>query len=156
MTKQIETSIRIKASSETVWDILTDFEKYPQWNPFIKSVKGEVKEGNNIEVRIEPPGAKGMTFKPKVLAFKPQKEFKWLGNLWVKGLFDGEHAFFLTAHKDGSTTLVQSEKFKGILVPLFSNMLDNNTLKGFQQMNEKLRELAEAKVLESAFNVVKP
>ncbi|PTB91085.1 SRPBCC domain-containing protein, partial [Marivirga lumbricoides] len=48
MTKQIETSIRIKALSETVWDILTDFEKYPQWNPFIKSVKGEVKEGNNI------------------------------------------------------------------------------------------------------------
>lgn len=155
MTKQIETSIVIKAPAGTVWEILTDFEKYPQWNPFIKSVKGEVKEGSNIKVRIEPPGAKGMTFKPKVLAFKPQKEFKWLGNLLVKGLFDGEHAFLLTAHKDGTTTLVQSEKFKGILVPLFSKMLDTNTLQGFKLMNEKLRELAEAKILDSTLKDAK-
>lgn len=155
MAKHIETSIEINAPAKTVWEILTDFEQYPQWNPFIKSIKGKAAVGHKIAVRIEPPGAQGMTFKPKVLAFTPQKEFRWLGNLLVKGLFDGEHSFILIAHANGTTTLIQSEQFKGILVPLFSKMLDTNTLQGFKQMNEKVRELAEAKILDSTLKDVK-
>lgn len=146
MAKQIETSIVINAPAKLVWEILTDFEQYPQWNPFIKSIKGDVKVGSKIVARIEPPGAQGMTFKPKVLAFTPEKEFRWLGNLIIPGLFDGEHSFILRANENKTTTLIQSEKFKGILVPLFRKMLDNNTIQGFQQMNEKLKERAEAKL----------
>jgi len=143
MAKEIRTQIRIEASPEKVWAILTDFDKYPDWNPFIKSIKGDVAVGNKIVARIEPPEAKGMTFKPKVLAFDTNKEFRWIGHLFVKGLFDGEHKFELIDNGDGSTTFVQSEKFGGILVPLFKKMLNNNTLNGFNQMNEKLKELAE-------------
>jgi hypothetical protein len=60
-------------------------------------------------------------------------------------LFDGAHKFELIKNADGSTTLIQSEKFKGILVPLFKKMLDVNTVNGFNAMNKKLKELAEAK-----------
>jgi hypothetical protein len=44
---------------------------------------------------------------------------------------------------DGTTTFKQSENFKGILVPFFKKSLDNNTKKGFEEMNRKLKELAE-------------
>jgi hypothetical protein len=43
----------------------------------------------------------------------------------------------------GKTTFIQSEKFKGILVPLFQKMLGNNTVDSFHAMNQKLKELAE-------------
>jgi hypothetical protein len=46
-------------------------------------------------------------------------------------------------NSDGSTTLIQSEKFSGILVPLFSKMINTNTPKGFELMNEKIKEVAE-------------
>ncbi|WP_228479091.1 SRPBCC family protein [Flavobacterium soyangense] len=46
-----------------------------------------------ITAKIEPLEAKGMTFKPKVLAFETNKEFRWLGHLLFPGLFDGEHKF---------------------------------------------------------------
>ena len=36
--RQISTEIEINAPVETVWSILTDFDKYPDWNPFVKSV----------------------------------------------------------------------------------------------------------------------
>jgi hypothetical protein len=143
MAKEIKTQIRIEASPKKVWEILTDFNKYPDWNPFIKSIKGVVAVGNKIVARIEPPEAKGMTFKPKVLAFNKNKEFRWIGHLIIKGLFDGEHKFELIDNEDGSTTFIQSEKFEGILVPLFKKMLDKNTVNGFNRMNEKLKELAE-------------
>lgn len=143
MAKEIKTEILINATPQKVWAILTNFEKYPDWNPFIKSIKGEVKTGNNITVRIEPPGASGMTFKPKVLTWETHKEFKWLGRLLFTGFFDGEHKFELIDNRNGTTTLIQSEIFKGILVPLFKKQLDNNTRKGFEEMNKKLKELAE-------------
>ena len=37
MKKEIKTEILIKASPQIVWSILTDFENYPHWNPFIKA-----------------------------------------------------------------------------------------------------------------------
>lgn len=138
MTKEIKTSITIKASSESIWKILMDFEGYPQWNSFIKSVSGDVKVGNRIQIKLE-----GMTFKPKVLTFKENKELKWLGRLWFKGLFDGEHQFKLIDNGNGTTNFEHSEVFSGVLVKLFSKDLDKNTKKGFEQMNKELKLRAE-------------
>jgi hypothetical protein len=120
-----------------------DFKRYPKWNPFIKSITGKVEVGSRITARLEPPGSSGMTFKPRVLVFERNKEFRWLGNLLFPGLFDGEHKFELIDHGNGTTTFIQSEKFKGILVPLFSKMLDISTTNGFKLMNQKLKEIAE-------------
>lgn len=144
MAKEINTEILIHASPEKVWEILTKFELYREWNPFIKSIQGEVKVGNKITARIEPPQSNGMTFKPKVLVYEVNKEFKWIGHLFFPGLFDGEHRFELIDNGNGATTFKQSEKFKGILVPLFKKMLDVNTINGFNQMNEAIKKMAEA------------
>ena len=143
MAKEIKTEILIHATPEKVWSILTNFDNYPNWNPFIKSINGEVKVGNTITARIEPPEANGMTFKPKILSYDVNKELSWLGHLIIPGLFDGQHKFELIDNGNGTTTFIQSEKFKGILVPLFKKMLDINTINGFDAMNKKLKELAE-------------
>lgn len=145
MAKEIKTDILINATLDKVWAILTNFDNYSAWNPFIKSIKGEVKVGNTITVRLEPPEAQGMTFKPKVLAFEANKEFRWLGHMLIPGIFDGEHKFSLTDNGNGTTTFTQSEKFKGILVLLLKKMLDGNTRNGFILMNKRLKELAEQK-----------
>ncbi|MDX2191336.1 MAG: SRPBCC domain-containing protein [Bacteroidota bacterium] len=145
MAKEIKTEILINASPDKVWSILTNFENYPNWNPFIKSIKGQVQVGNKITARIEPPDAQGMTFKPKMLTYVTNKEFSWLGHLMFAGLFDGQHKFELIDNGNGTTTFVHSEKFNGILVPMFKKMLDHNTVNGFNNMNRKLKELAEQK-----------
>jgi hypothetical protein len=143
MTKEIVTEILIDAEPGIIWRILTDFDEYPKWNPFIKSIKGNVNTGNKIVVRMEPPGAKGMTFKPKVLVMDAGKEIRWLGHLLFAGLFDGEHKFELIKIGDKKTLFRQSEIFKGLLVPLLSKQLDSNTRMGFEAMNKKLKEVSE-------------
>lgn len=145
MLKQIRTEILIKASPEMVWSALTDFSNYKTWNPFIKSIQGQVVVGQKITVILHPPEGSRMTFKPTVLALNRNKEFRWLGHLLFKGLFDGEHKFELIDNNDGATIFIQSETFKGILVPLFSKMLDINTTNGFKLMNEKLKMMVESK-----------
>jgi hypothetical protein len=140
---KITTSIVINATAEKVWAILTDFESYHQWNPFITSVTGEIKVGNSLQVSIAPPNGNAMKFKPTILVVNKHKELKWKGKLLFKGLFDGEHQFEIIDNKNGTITFVQSENFTGVLVPLFKKTININTKNGFVLMNEKLKERAE-------------
>lgn len=96
-----------------------------------------------IKVLIQPIDSKLMLFKPTVLEYLKEKEFRWKGKLIISGLFDGEHKFELIDNSNGTTTLIHSEIFKGLLVPLLSKQLDDNTKKGFEAMNLKLKERCE-------------
>ena len=141
--KEIKTEIDINAPIDKVWNILTDFKTYPNWNPFIVSLEGDVQIGSVFKVVLNPPESKPMTFKPRCLQMELNKEFVWLGKLFFTGIFDGKHIFELKENGPSKTKLVQREEFKGLLVPLLWNQLDKNTRKGFEMMNEKLKEEAE-------------
>lgn len=140
---EIKTKTLIYAERAKVWNILTDYNRYPSWNPFIKSLEGNLTVGEKIRVQIQPPDSGKMVFNPKVLRFIAHQEFAWLGHFIIPGLFDGEHIFILSDNGDGSTTFLHRENFKGLLVPFFRKMLDNNTRRGFHVMNLKLKQLAE-------------
>jgi hypothetical protein len=139
---EIKTEILIHASPEKVWEVLMDFPRYPEWNPLIKSIAGETKPGSRLKIFIHPPESFGMTIQPKVLKLEPQKEFRWKGQLFFKGLFDGEHYFHIEELGKGSVRFIHGEKFSGILIPLFGNML-RKTEVGFRQMNEELKKRCE-------------
>ena len=134
MAKEITTSITITATAEFVWNTLVDVEHYPEWKPFIKQVSGTLKVGNRIKIQLQ-----GMTFKPVVLTLEENTELRWLGHFWFRGLFDGEHKFYLKDSGDGTTSFEQSEKFSGVLVKLFSSQIEKDTKQGFEQMNEALK-----------------
>ncbi len=116
-----------------------EFDRYPEWNPFIKSIKGQTKTGNKISARLEPPGSFGMNINPRIINIISEKEIRWLGHLLIPGLFDGEHIFELVDNKNGTTTFIQREKFSGILIPFLRKLLDKNTREGFESMNHQLK-----------------
>ena len=47
--KEIHTEIDIKASPEKAWKILTDFNNFSQWNPFIHKINGDPKVGTKTQ-----------------------------------------------------------------------------------------------------------
>jgi len=141
--KEIRTEVLINASPNKVWNFFSDFKHYPEWNPFIHFIHGDVSVGNVVKIKLTPPDAKPMIFKPKVLKVSPNIELRWLGHLIIPGLFDGEHIFEFIDNKNGTTTFIQREIFTGILVPLLKKMLDDNTKRGFELMNMKLKEKCE-------------
>ena len=141
---QLQTEIDINATPERVWSILTDFAAYPEWNPFIRFIQGELRQGARLEVRIQPSGAKDMTFRPTVLAADAGRELRWLGHFLFPGLFDGEHSFEIEPITAGKVRFRQSERFNGILVPLFRGSLERGTKSGFDEMNQALKARAEA------------
>ncbi len=140
--KTISTSILISAPPERVWDVLTDFPRHPEWNPFIQSISGPLVPGEKLKVRIKPPGGKGMTFNPTVLTAQPARELRWKGRLLLPGIFDGEHFFRLEPSGDG-TRFVHGEKFSGLLVALMGASSFKQIERGFRDMNEAIKGRAE-------------
>jgi hypothetical protein len=142
--KVIDTEIEIGAPAERVWAILTDFASYSEWNAFLRWQEGEAKFGARLHLFIQPPGRSRMTFRPTVLVADPNRELRWLGRLWVPGLFDGEHSFTIEPTGESCVRFGQREHFRGLLVPLLATMLDRDVRPGFEAMNRALKLRAES------------
>ena len=138
---QIESQVEINAEPAVVWTVLMDFACYPEWNPFIRRISGEQVVGAAIDVDIQPIDFDSpMKFTPTVLAVDTDREFRWVGQLLMPGVFDGEHYFIIEPKSDG-VVLRHGEKFFGLLVPV---MGVENFLKSFDAMNIALKERAES------------
>jgi hypothetical protein len=143
MSTMIRSQTTIGASPERVWAVLTDFASYPAWNPFVKSISGNLQLGSRLAVRIAPSGGNGMAFSPVVTELQDAVVLEWLGHLLVSGIFDGRHRFELARMTDGNTAFTQTETFSGILIPFLSATL-KDTERGFAAFNEALKFRSEA------------
>lgn len=141
---ELYTTINIEAPVKTVWQVLTDWNDYPNWNPFIKKIEGILELGSSLTAQIDT-----MTFRPTVTQLEAPYQLNWLGHLFFKGLFDGEHQFRLEALPNGHTQLHHSEYFSGLLIPLFKKQLLGNTKSGFEAMNQALKQHVEAQLVVS-------
>lgn len=140
---ELYAEIEIHASADKVWGVLMDFNKYPEWNPFIKSIRGSAEIGSRLQVVMQPEGRKPTTFRPKVLANQPHEEFRWLGKLLIPGIFDGEHIFLIEILDEGRVKFIQQEYFKGIFASSIMKKIGDVTQLAFEAMNLALKERAE-------------
>lgn len=145
MAREITTSIDIAAPASAVWAILTDFHGYSEWNPFVRLIQGDLREGAKLEVMLDTPNRNPMTFNPTLVKLTPERELRWLGRLWsIPGLFTGEHRFEIQPAGENAIRFVQAERFTGVVAPFVWSRLADDTREGFVTMNEALKRLAEA------------
>ncbi|SEE00743.1 hypothetical protein SAMN05216532_6583 [Streptomyces sp. 2231.1] len=141
--RRISSAVHISAPAEQVWAVLTDFERFHEWNPFLVEAAGQAVPGTRLSLRFRlPGGGREMVFTPTVLESEPGRLLRWRGRFGVPGVFDGVHSFELTA-RDGGTHVLQSERFSGLLVP-FSGAVITPSEKGFQALTDALKERVES------------
>jgi len=138
MKLKLHTEMVIEAPINDVWQILSDFSKFKDWNPFITSVAGNLTVGETLTVKIKPPGLSEQTFRPIILKVVSQQEIRWAGVFLCDWLFRGEHYFVLEVVDANTTKLIHGEIFSGVLVRLFASRLKGATNAGFLAMNQAL------------------
>jgi hypothetical protein len=124
----------IDASPATVWAVLTDLSRYPDWNPLFPAAAGELAVGQRITLH-RAPGGFPATIRPRVTALTADAELSWESRL--PGLITGEHRFTLKPG-NGGTLVLQSETFRGILVRFSASALDRAEA-GFEALNAALK-----------------
>ena len=137
----VDTEIIINSSKERVWEILTDFRRYRDWNPFVREVIGNVAAGEKLEVYVKPKAGRGMRFNATISKVEKDKELRWVGHLFFPGLLDGEHIFIIESIGKNKIRFTHSERFTGLLS--FLGGLNELTRSGLSDMNLALKAQAE-------------
>jgi hypothetical protein len=143
MAYDIETEIGIAAPPTAVWAILADFPRYPEWNPFILEVEGDVRLGAAVHYRFEFPRGFRIWAVAHILAFEPGRELVWTSHAFSDTIFRGDHHFRLEPIKEGSV-FHHGEHFTGVLVPLATPILRLNGPKIYGSLNQALKRRVEA------------
>ncbi len=135
--------IEIDAPVSRVWDILTDLEAYPRWNPFTYRVESSLVVGEPalLYVRMSPTHER---LQPEIVtSCIPQKQLSWRSNT---------PAFILRANRlqvveaiDASHTRYYThETFSGLLEPLVMRLYRRDVERGFNAVCHALKAYAEA------------
>jgi hypothetical protein len=140
---QLRTEIAIDAPPAFVWKILTDQEKYHEWNPFITRFAGPLTVGSTLDVVISPPNSSDFRFRPRLVTVDPERELRWRGKVLANFLFSGEHFIELSPLGDRRTVVRHGEDFEGILLRVLGAQM-GSTARGFVFMNQALKRRAEA------------
>src|SRR3989441_13199158 len=135
---ELRTDIEI-APVERVWEVLTDFDRFPDWNPFIRRIRGNAQVGSRLDVFLGASGTRGMRFRPSVTKVVPTRDPRWLGRLGLPRLFDGEHIFQIEPLGPSRARSIQRERFRGLLVPLMARSLNRDARRGLEEMNHALQ-----------------
>ncbi|WP_435064074.1 SRPBCC family protein [Halobaculum sp. EA56] len=145
-TIRVETEI--DAPAALVYEVLTDFDAYPEWNDYTR-IQGEAASGERLTVRPGPAAGSAPTFRPTVRQ-ADGRELRWVGHLWVRGLFDGEHGFRVRDVDGERSVLVQDERFAGLLAGVLFRRYGDDWTATFRAVNEALRDRAESLATERA------
>jgi len=140
--QQLDAFADIDAPPEKVWAVLTDFSSYPKWNPFIVRASGELRIGEQLNVTLQVPEMKAVSFKPRLLDVEPGRLIRWKGVTYLPGLFDGRHALSVEPLPDGRSRFRTHEDVTGLLLPFLGTVM-RRTQKGFEALAEAVKARAE-------------
>lgn len=137
-TLTVEVKTGIEASAENVWRELTQFQKYPEWNPFIRRAQGAIQVGSPMTVLIRDTDGVEFESQNTVMQVDVPNILAWRGSFIFRGLFDRTHFFKIERVSSESCEFIQGERVEGVLVGLLSGLLKANR-RGFSEMNEALK-----------------
>jgi hypothetical protein len=145
---EIATEVTIDAKSETVWRILADTARYPQWNPYIPELHGTLAPGEPIGFRFSLAGNITVPAKARVLTVAVDRELRWAGHFLADWLFRAEHYHVLEPISEDGVRLRHGELFSGILAVALRPFLRLWAPGRYRAVNLALKQRAESTSVE--------
>lgn len=112
----------IEASPETVWDVLTNVEGWPSWNPEVKSVslEGELAEGSVFRWKAGPA-----SLTSTIGRVDPPRLIGWTGKTMT---LNAVHVWRLEP-SHGGTLVTTEESWEGLLARVLRGRLQKTLQK---------------------------
>ena len=142
--KVLRTEITIDAAPQTVWSIMDDLERYPEWNRLLPLVEGRTTVGQVLNATIAYPNMDPIPFSPTMTRIVGARELRWLSAVPGDDGFTADHYFVLHPTPDGGTRLQNCEAFEGPNLDMVWPLVEKVGESSFEDMNRDLKKRAEA------------
>jgi uncharacterized membrane protein len=132
----VDSEIEVAAPPEAVWEVISDIERWPSWNPEVKSVAltGPVAPGSEFRWR-----AGGVTIRSTLEEVDPPRIIGWTGK--AAGL-RARHVYHL-GRRDDVTFVTTAESFEGLAARLLRKRFQATLEKSLDASLAHLRAEAE-------------
>jgi len=124
--------IDIAAPPQAVWEVLTRFDNWPNWNPDVKSMAfdGPLAPGSTFRWKAGPG-----TIVSKLDRVEPPRYISWTGKTLT---IEAYHEWWLEP-RDGGTHVRTEEAFSGLIASILRRPLQNTLDKSFAAGVERLK-----------------
>ena len=128
--------IEVAAPPEVVWEVLTRFADWPQWNPEVKSMSfdGPVALGSTFRWKAGPG-----TIVSTLEEVDPPRYVRWRGRTLTIAAI---HEWWFEP-RDGATHVETEETFSGLLARLLRGSLEKTLDRSLEESLEHLKREAE-------------
>jgi hypothetical protein len=128
--------IDVDAPPQVVWEVVTRFENWPNWNPDVKwmSFPGPLAAGTEFRWKAGPG-----TIVSTLDRIEPPRYISWRGRTLT---IDAYHEWWLEPRDDG-THVRTEEAFYGLLARLLRGPLQKTLDKSFEDALQRLKGEAE-------------
>lgn len=138
----IDYQVLINAPAAHVWQVLTAFDRYGEWNRYAPEARGTLAVGATVEI-VAQLGSSQQRVNNRVLEVVPERRLCWVSLNWYQFLVRGTRCRFLDPLPDGTTRFRESEVMTGPLAPLVVGLLRTQLAAGLQAECESLKAEAE-------------
>jgi len=105
--------IAIHAEPDRVWQVLTEFSAYPDWNPYLKRVTGELGIKRKLKIEMQLQTGHPYLAKPRVLEIENESKLTFRSRLYFPGFYDVTHFFVVLPTTKHRTELTYTQEWKG-------------------------------------------
>ncbi len=136
--------VLISAPAQTVWQVLTDFDSYPDWNPFTVRAESTLEIGSAVDLYI-PRGQKMMKQSFVLEVFDPPNEIAWrLPKMLHKAIFNAYRTQKVVPVDNESCTYTTADTFDGWIAAKLYRSQSDWVLKNFNKLADALKRRSEA------------
>ena len=139
--REIEGSTEIEAPADRVWSTVTDFASYPEWNPWLTEMSGELEVGTSFGATVRSPGKPALKLTTTVVRVDDGKELLFNGTA-MRGLVTDDHRFTVRLLETGRTRFSQRLALRGLMIPFAGGTVQALQL-GLEAMNVALKKRCE-------------
>jgi hypothetical protein len=127
----VRVELVIEAPRRAVWDVLVDFPRYPEWNPFTVGVQTSGRVGAPVLLDVKL-GGRRMKMRERMRVNDPLCRIGWGLRILGGVLLDCTRVQELEDAGEGRTRYVCHESFRGLSVPLFFDRYRDSMEVGFE------------------------
>lgn len=138
----IDKTLEINAPPEVVWEVITDFPRYGEWNPFILECKTTLKSGDPIDLKVKLMSVP-QPQREWILEHVPGKSFAYQMKPFPGGALSSRRSHEVTDAGGNRTRYHSYFQLKGWMKPLVVGLLGGRLEKGFAGMNAGVKQRAE-------------
>lgn len=140
----VRAQVDINASRQRVWEVLTDFDSYPQWNPFTASVQGSLQDGAAVTMQVHMLQRRPRTQVEYVNSVVQGHRICWGMEMGTATLLTANRLQTLEAIDEHTTRYVTDDLLSGWLTPIVRTLYGDKMQRGFDAMASALKVRAEA------------